>query len=239
MFQLRLLRSEQVHIAVREAPDPLKTAIFKALRHGICSIIAFAFLLAFPGNALSVEAEREQGRLLRGQPVVTNEKKASGRRWVKARILINARPDVVWHAVHEERKSDPDLAYSKVISQDQNRVTLEQKFAFLPVIGTATCLMVDEEVPNERIDYKLLKSDHFKAMEGSWVLTPHLDGNHTLLELSTYLEFGIPVPRALMDTVTAQKLQRRLTHVKQMSEKIPGQLAQSEKLPGTTASGGL
>ena len=215
----------------------MKTAINP--RHGICSVIAFALLLTFPGNALSAEADRDQGRLLRGQPVVSNERKPSGRRWVKARILISARPDIVWHAVHEERKTDPDLAYSKIITQEQNRLTLEQKFAFLPVIGTATCVMLDEEVPNERIDYRLLKSDHFKAMEGSWVLTPHLDDNHTLLELSTYLEFGLPVPRALMDSVTAQKLQRRLTHVKEMSEKIQAQIAHSEKLPGVTASGGL
>ena len=102
MFRLRLLRSELVYIAVREAPDPLKTAI--DLRHGIHGVIACALLLTFPANALSGETDRDQGRLLRGQPVVSNERKPSGRRWVKARILISARPDIVWHAVHEERQ---------------------------------------------------------------------------------------------------------------------------------------
>src|ERR1700722_18181127 len=107
---------------------------------------------------------------------------------VKAHLLIKAPPQIVWDAVHEERKHDPDMAYSKVIEEGVNECKLEQKFTLLPVIGTATCLMHQHEVPLQRIDYKLLKSDRFKAMEGSWVFTSAEDGKATLLELSTHLD---------------------------------------------------
>ncbi len=210
----------------------MKTAIDRLFRHSLSSALALGLLLSFSRTAFSADIDTNHPRLLKGHPVVSCEKKPTGHRWVKATILINARPDIVWHAVHEERKSDPDLAYSKVVSQEHNRLTLEQKFAFLPVIGTATCLMLNEEVPHERIDYRLLKSDHFKAMEGSWVLTPHSEGHRTILELSTYLDLGYPIPRTLIDGVTSQKLQRRLTNVKLMSEKLQSQIAQTEKIPG-------
>jgi len=164
-------------------------------------------------------ADSEQTRLMKGNTIISSETGATGNRRVKAKILIQASPDIVWTSVHEERKHDPDLAYSKVLNQENNRATLEQKFAFLPVIGTAVCVMANEEKPGERIDYWLLKSDRFKAMEGSWVLTPHDGGKATVLELSTYIDMGYPVPRAFMDTITSRKLERRLNNVRVVAEK--------------------
>lgn len=137
---------------------------------------------------------------------------------VKAQIVINAPREVVWQSVHEERKHDPDLAYSKILKEEPNATTLEQKFVLLPVIGTAVCVMDTAEVPLQRIDYKLVKSDRFKAMEGSWVLTALEDGKKTALELSTHIDLGMPVPRAFMNAVTAKKLEKRLNRVKQMAE---------------------
>jgi hypothetical protein len=138
---------------------------------------------------------------------------------VKAQIKIYASPSVVWQVVHEERKHDPDIAYSKTISEGNNEFLLEQKFTLLPVIGTSVCQMQQKEIPECRIDYKLVKSDRFKVMEGSWVLTPSADNQSTTLELTTMLDLGMPVPRALVNHVTAKKLERRLHHIKQMAEK--------------------
>lgn len=137
---------------------------------------------------------------------------------VKAQVIINAPREVVWQSVHEERKHDPDLAYSKVLKEEPNASQLEQKFVLLPVIGTAVCVMDTAEVPLQRIDYKLVKSDRFKAMEGSWVLTSIEDGKKTALELSTHIDLGMPVPRAFMNAVTSKKLEKRLNRVKQMAE---------------------
>ncbi len=143
----------------------------------------------------------------------------SGKPRVRASITIKAPPEVVWDAVHEQRKSDPELAYSKVLRQGVNEATLEQKFMVIPVIGSAVCTMNTQEVPNRRIDYQMVKSDRFKAMEGSWVLTPSADGKSTTLELSSHVDLGLPVPRGMMNGVTQKKLERRLAHVRELAEK--------------------
>lgn len=138
---------------------------------------------------------------------------------VCATILIKAPPAEVWRTIHEERASDPDLCYSKVLEQiNPNECKLEQKFNFIPVIGSSVCVMSNREVPNERIDYALLKSDRFKAMEGSWVLTSCEEGKATKLELSSRLDLGLPVPRSMMNSVTGKKIQKRLANVKRMAE---------------------
>jgi hypothetical protein len=142
-----------------------------------------------------------------------------GATWCTARTKIKAPPEVVWRAVHEERQNDPDIAYSKVIEQTENQLKLEQKFCFIPFLGTSTCVTHQVEVPNQRIDYKLVKSDHFKAMEGSWVLSPTDNGRSTELVFSSHLDLGLPVPKMLMDGVTSKKMEKRLAHIKQIAEK--------------------
>jgi len=143
----------------------------------------------------------------------------SGKARVKASIVIKAPPEVVFNAVHEQRKVDPELAYSKVMRQGVNESQLEQKFTSIPMIGSATCLINTQEVPNRRIDYQMVKSDKFKSMEGSWVLIPSADGKSTTLELSSHIDTGLPVPRMMMNGITKQKMERRLAHVRELAEK--------------------
>lgn len=189
--------------------------------------IAISFIVPYVGQARVTE--KEDTLLNKGNAVISTEERPAGNRFVKARILINASPETVWSSVHEERKSDPDLAYSRVLSQEKDTLMLEQKFVMLPVIATAICVMSNHEVPLERIDYKLIRSDRFKAMEGSWILTPHNSGRSTILELTSYLDIGAPIPRVLIDNVTARKLERRLSNVKTMAERAERQLA--HKIP--------
>jgi len=182
--------------------------------------LSLAYVLSPCLSAQAVDGNKNNcQRKNHPEAVVSTEKKANGHRWVKAKILINASPHVVWETVHEERKKDPDLCYSKILSQDsETQATLEQKFALIPVIGTATCVMRNVEVPYERIDYDMVKSDHFKAFEGSWVLSPGHDQEQTYLELSSYCDMGLPIPRGMIEGITAKKLQRRLSNVRDMAE---------------------
>ncbi len=175
-------------------------------------LILVAVLQAGPAAGKDAAAAPERAVVFKVDP-------PGGHTRMAARILIHARPDIVWQTVHEERRKDPDIAYARILDQDKNDMTLEEKFVLLPVIGTATCVMKDTEVPNERIDYRLIRSDHFRAMEGSWILTSCQEGKATILELSSYLELGIPVPRAVLDGLTGQKLQRRLTNIKLLAER--------------------
>ncbi len=150
--------------------------------------------------------------------------------WVQAKVIIDAPPNIVWDTVHDERKKDPDLAYSKILAQKDNHAVLEQKFQLLPIFGTSVCKMSNDEVPGKRIDYKLLHSDRFKAMEGSWVLNPIENGKKTELVLSTHIDLGFPAPESMMNNATGKKLQRRLGNVKAMAERVQSQVAASENI---------
>lgn len=145
------------------------------------------------------------------------EKQPNGHRWVKAKMLIQAPSEVVWQSIHNEQGADQDLVYRKVLSRGVNDVVSEQKLHHLPIIGTAVSTMHTTEVPLKRIDYEMVKSDHFKALEGSWVLTPG-PNKSTYLELSSYCDIGIPIPRPIRDGITLKKLEKRLANVKKNSE---------------------
>ena len=205
-------------------------------------LIVLSFFLAAPSTQakspesdLSPEICKElQKEATTGKADPGDSKKkgeGKGATWCTARTTIKAPPEVVWRAVHEERQSDPDIAYSKVLEQSENQIKLEQKFCFIPFLGTSTCVTHQTEVPNQRIDYKLLKSDHFKAMEGSWVLSPAEGGRSTVLEFSSHLDLGLPVPKMLMDGVTSKKMEKRLAHIKQMAEKNHAAIANQPTSP--------
>jgi len=154
-----------------------------------------------------------------GRAVLANELRPTGERVLKARILVHAPPKVVWDMVHEERHHNPDLEYSRIVEQRSPvEAVLEEKFIQLPLIGTATCLIHMTEVPLQRIDYKMTRSDRFKAMDGSWVLTPAENGTSTILELSSHLEMGLAIPHMFLDGVASKKLEKRVMHVRDLSE---------------------
>lgn len=203
----------------------LKQSYTKRILAGI-TILSSTSLCASPLPAQANKHHHlEEGKVEHAK--VSHEKREK-KTWVTAKTVIKAPPKIVWETVHEERKKDPDLAYSKVLEQGVNECRLEQKFVLIPVIGAAVCEMHNSEIPGKRIDYKLLKSDRFKAMEGSWILTPTDDGKSTILELTTHLDLGLPVPKAMMNGATAKKLARRLDNVKKMAEQTHASVAQSE-----------
>lgn len=180
---------------------------------------------------LVVVTQAEQEKLSKGQVVVGTQAKPNGRRWVTAKIKINAHPSIVWDAVHEERKTDPDLAYSKVLEEAKNEhgkteQTLEQKFQLIPVFGTSVCVLKSTEDLHKRIDYYLLKSDRFKAVEGSWILQPAEDGS-TILELGSYIDIGVPAPRSFVESIASKKIANRVSNVKKCAENH--KIAQQQK----------
>lgn len=156
------------------------------------------------------------------------ERQPNGHRWVKAQMLIQATPDIVWQSIHNEQNADQDLVYRKIISKSINDVVSEQKLHHLPFIGTAVSTMHTTEVPLKRIDYQMVKSDRFKALEGSWVLNPGPNNKSTYLELSSYCDIGIPIPHPIRDGITVKKLEKRLVNVKKNSEYAQIQIAEDK-----------
>lgn len=135
---------------------------------------------------------------------------------VTGKVEINAPAQAVWDAVHTERSNDPDISYSKIVEQKGNRVLLEQKFNTIPIVGEATCLMVQEETPMKRIDYKMVRSDKFKEMYGSWIIEESPAG--VSLSLQSVLDTGLPYARGVTNTFLQKKIDARLARVKTAAE---------------------
>jgi hypothetical protein len=62
-------------------------------------------------------------------------------------------------------------------------------------------------------------------MEGSWVLVPQ-EGGKTKLELTSLLDTGMMVPRGMVNSITARKIQKRLKRVKAAAEILNKKLAE-------------
>lgn len=162
------------------------------------TVIAFIALLMFASPATAKCADKEGAR---------------------GHIEIKAPARIVWDAVHKERAEDPDLSYSKVVEKQGDKVMLEQKFKGMPVIGEAVCLMEQTETLNQRIDYKMVSSDKFKALRGSWILTELANGN-TKLELHSVLNTGLPFSEHIINHVLKGRIAKRLERVKESAERL-------------------
>jgi hypothetical protein len=149
----------------------------------------------------------------------------AGHALANASVVINATPKVVWQAIHEERFQDPDIAYSKILQHSANSDVVEQKFVGIPILGSVVVVTRQNEVPLKEINYSLVSSDKFKAMEGSWALTPSGSGKQTTLSLSSYLDVGVPFSGFFIRSATQKKIAQRIANVKTLAEREQAQLA--------------
>jgi hypothetical protein len=167
--------------------------------------------------------EKDQAKInakLRNTSAVAHYKKPGD--YVSSRILINAPVEIVWKMVHEERETAPNLVYSKLHKEDSNLLVFEQKWTIVPFIATTTCVISENEIPYKRIDYKVIKSNQFKVMEGAWIFTPINHGSDaakTELELTTHLELRRLAPMKLVNAMAKRKIEQRLAHIKELAEK--------------------
>lgn len=147
------------------------------------------------------------------------------RKGVHEEIVINAPPSVVWRCMEKQRTVDPDST-SVVKSAKNGVINVEQKFSFpCPPFGSAECTLKLTEVVNHRVDFKLLESDDLRAMEGSWVLTPSKDAKSSKLELYSYVEPNLMIPRFICNALSSHKAKKNLDTVKRLSETMVTQQA--------------
>ncbi len=137
---------------------------------------------------------------------------------VSLSMVVKAKPEQVWEAIRDQRKSDQE--HRKLVSYKNAEAIIEEKFAGLPVIGEATCLYKECEVPLKRIDYSLIQSDRFKTFQGSWVLTPSEDGQNTTVQLSSFADPGLRIPfwKELTKMATTKNVKKRLNDVRHDAE---------------------
>ncbi len=167
--------------------------------------------------------------LLSNSPATAADNSKVGQAQAEASIMIEAPPTIVWKAVHMERQQDPDIAYSKVVQDLGNTKFLEQKFVNIPILGSVTAVTRQVEDLNHRIDYCLVRSDKFKALNGSWELVPINGGKGTQLQLQSSLDLGIPFSNMFIKGAAQKKLEHRLAHVKQLAEDEQARVARTDK----------
>lgn len=160
------------------------------------------------------------------QKLATVSKHTNKAHHAKASLLIKAPPEQVWDMILNVEDSE-DTAYSKTLERKGNVSIIEEKYIKLPIIGEAVAVIKQMEEPFKRIDFELIRSDKFKAMEGSWILTPMENGKHTMVELTSYTDTGIPVPRFIVDITTKQRVKGRLQELQMAVEKAKRRTAVS------------
>ncbi len=118
----------------------------------VCATTLVALVACLPSALAKSHAKSDKPSASSGPMCAASDKHD----WVSSTTVIKAPPSEVWKTIHEERLKDPDLSYSKVLEQTSpTEYKLEQKFNFIPVIGSSVCVMQQKEVLNERIDYNL------------------------------------------------------------------------------------
>jgi len=120
--------------------------------------------------------------------------------------------------MERQRTIDPDST-SVERGCKNGVINVEQKFSFpCPPFGSAECTLKMTEVVNHRVDFKLLESDDLKAMEGSWVLTASEDAKSSKLELYSYVEPYLMIPRFICNALSSHKARKNLDAVKRLAE---------------------
>lgn len=137
---------------------------------------------------------------------------------VTEKIVVRANARACYEAIRALR-NEKDSGV-RVLSASEDRAVLEETFEKLPIIGEAVCTYEERYDPCKSIEYKMLKSNRFKAFEGAWHLSPAEDGRGTVVQLSSYVDAGLPVPfaRQITNMQTAKDIHERLHAVKSSAE---------------------
>lgn len=135
-----------------------------------------------------------------------------------SRIVVKACPEKVYKSILKLRNRTPDTI--KELSHGANHSLLEETFPDLPVVGKAKCVYKETYEPFDRIGYKMVSSDKFKAFEGEWRLKPLSGGIETEVSLSSFVDLALPIPfgKQLTRMQTARGVKKRLKQVKTDSE---------------------
>jgi hypothetical protein len=137
---------------------------------------------------------------------------AESGRGVSGQMTVDAPPAQVWKVLTTTGNFD-----DKVKSVNGDEAIVEQKFATLPLMGSAT-VVVKARVKNmERIDFDMIRSDRLKGFSGSWSISP-LSATTTRLHLRMDVDTGLPIPRILVNRFISGKVKNRLRKVKALAE---------------------
>jgi hypothetical protein len=152
---------------------------------------------------------------------------------VEDSIAVNAKPELVWKALHEYQKEEKTF-HKKIVSSTHNSVTLKEEFAKLPVVGTTCLNYIEVSKPEEnRIDYRLTENGVLNKFQGSWIIEENKTTGGVTLKLITEIDSWVPAPfkSKILRSNTKKGMEKRLAFVKQFAENLSG----ANKISGVDA----
>jgi hypothetical protein len=185
-------------------------------KHRIATLIAALCLLAELDSKCFARKSDSQ-RLEEGGAISWVDEQPNGDRFLNAKIKIHADLRTVWDAIRSTK--DSDLRSSQVSLQvsANERIVLEDYK--LPVLGWVWCHRRIVESPYKRIDFKMIDSNHFRALEGHWILTPAGDGKSVYIEFSSHVKIDRWAPRSIFESVGKGKIERLVRRIRDTAEK--------------------
>ncbi len=150
----------------------------------------------------------------------------AGKGGVSSSTVINAPKEAIWGVLSIGGHFDDNIQ-----SITGNEARAEQKFRYIPFLGTLTILVKATAIPMEQIEFNMMQSDKMKAFSGQWRIVP-IDDCHTRLHLIMNVDPGLPVPKFLINQFILGKVKSRLKKIKTLVEKQSRTSTRTPRPPG-------
>jgi len=139
---------------------------------------------------------------------------------VEKSMTIKATRQQVVNAIIKHRTADPEKRKVVSTKNDGSSVTIKERLdSPLPVARDN--IVYEEHIDDNRVDFKLVDAEKLTTFQGSWVLTESKPGyTHVSLKTSVDSSLNIPFKDRIMRYETAKGIDKRLSFVKQQSEKL-------------------
>lgn len=165
----------------------------------------FVSNLSLPGHASDNESRHEPG-------AHASDKKSKPERGALASAQIRAPQAVVWSVIVNAKEFD-----STIEGESVDGAVVEQRFTKLPVFGQMAVTFKVTVVPQERLDFKMVRSNCMKDFSGRWLVTP-IDDSTTRVDMRCFVDPGLAVPQFIVNQFLSGKLRKRLLKIKKLAE---------------------
>lgn len=197
--------------------------MIRARTHTVLFLTCFSLLFATLASG-QTKAELWK-RLEKGEVIVTSKKvKGSSTPRIKAVGLIKAPPAKVWKII--DKCDDYERTMQRIkkadeISRKGNvvrcKITLKMPFPLKNVTALTEAVHTVEEGKKYRRAWKLIEGD-FKRNKGSWTLTAHAGGKHTIAVYRLLVEPKVPVPAMIQQMAQRKTLPELYQHLRKQLE---------------------
>lgn len=140
----------------------------------------------------------------------------------RGEMLLRATPQQVWGvltAYDQLAGKVPDIAESRVLERQGNRVELSQTFRAPYTFGQRIqARLTMTESPLKRLTFQLVRGDFIRQLQGSWTLQPMPGGQLRLLYAVT-VEPDLPLGKELFYRLFEQNVLKSLESLRQQMER--------------------